>query len=328
MLLVLLFWFFLVFYKANFSGKNQLYKNVLNFEQTVVIRGICAIEILIGHLGIATGSKLLFPNRKAGILFVGVFFLLSGYGLSYGIENKTDYMKNFLYRHIKNIILPAYIVYFLSIILKLLTGWPVELKQIFSMHGFFINTNWYVWEIIFFYILFYFSYSFIKDKKISNYIIFICSIIFICIAHINKFANPWYGSTLCFALGIWYQQNQGKIKKLVHKSFIGGLLILEALSVATFFVWKGDILANILARNIASLVFCVLVILFLHKVKLNNKYSLFLGRCSYEIFLIHPIMIEFYSKLINNRVVFSFAVIITTIIIGYLMHLGLSKIKK
>lgn len=63
-------------------------ESVLSSEQTGALKGICAIEIMMGHIGSATESIFLFPNRKAGILFVGVFFLLSGYGLAYSMANK------------------------------------------------------------------------------------------------------------------------------------------------------------------------------------------------------------------------------------------------
>lgn len=54
------------------------------------------IVIMIGHIGLATGSIVLYPNRKAGILFVGIFFMLSGYGLIYSVDNKPEYLKHFL----------------------------------------------------------------------------------------------------------------------------------------------------------------------------------------------------------------------------------------
>ena len=67
--------------------KKRQEESVLSSEQSIAVKGVCAIEIMLGHIGLATGSVFLFPNRKAGILFVGIFFLLSGYGLKlYPIE--------------------------------------------------------------------------------------------------------------------------------------------------------------------------------------------------------------------------------------------------
>ena len=66
---------------------------------------------MLGHIGIATQSVFLYANRKAGILFVGIFFMLSGYGLIYSLNNKPNYINNFLKKRMCRIFFPAYIVY-------------------------------------------------------------------------------------------------------------------------------------------------------------------------------------------------------------------------
>ena len=70
-------------------------KNALSLQNTSALRGICAIEIMLGHIGISTRNIIQFPNKKAGILFVGLFLMISGYGLMFGLDNKKDYLKNF-----------------------------------------------------------------------------------------------------------------------------------------------------------------------------------------------------------------------------------------
>lgn len=37
-------------------------------ENAIPLRGICAVEIMLGHLGIATEAIVLFPNRKVIVL--------------------------------------------------------------------------------------------------------------------------------------------------------------------------------------------------------------------------------------------------------------------
>lgn len=86
----------------------------LDLSNSHAIRGICAVEIMLGHIGIATDSLWLYPSRKAGVLFVGVFFTLSGYGLMKSLAQKKDYLKHFLRKRIGSTLLPAYIVYLLG----------------------------------------------------------------------------------------------------------------------------------------------------------------------------------------------------------------------
>lgn len=87
----------------------------------MALRGICAIEIMPGHIGIATESMVLYPNRKAGILFVGIFFALSGYGLMYSMKNKKDYLQTFWKRRIPKILVPAYVVFLSGIVVNVAT---------------------------------------------------------------------------------------------------------------------------------------------------------------------------------------------------------------
>ena len=89
MAIIILLWLALVFAGIKYI---EIAKDSIAFsrDNSLALRGICSIEIMMGHLGIATNSAILYPNRKAGILFVGVFFALSGYGLMYSLQNKDN----------------------------------------------------------------------------------------------------------------------------------------------------------------------------------------------------------------------------------------------
>lgn len=96
MIFIVLLWLVLIVVGIKYNKTAS--ETAFTPDNSVALRGICAIEIMMGHLGIATGSMVLYPNRKAGILFVGVFFALSGYGLMYSVINKNDYMVNFIFK--------------------------------------------------------------------------------------------------------------------------------------------------------------------------------------------------------------------------------------
>ena len=67
----------------------------LNGRNVIALRGICAIEIMIGHIGLATGSIILYPNRKAGILFVGIFFCYQDMGYHIVKRKNTTILMDF-----------------------------------------------------------------------------------------------------------------------------------------------------------------------------------------------------------------------------------------
>lgn len=143
---------------VKYAPKNQYYNKILIQQQSTVLRGICAVEIMLGHIGIATGSLLLYPNRKAGILFVGIFFMLSGYGLSYGVSHKETYLDHFLLKKMLKILIPAVIIWIVARGVQMLLDPPIH-----NITSFFESTNWYVWEILGYYICFWLVYKLLRQ---------------------------------------------------------------------------------------------------------------------------------------------------------------------
>ena len=116
-LIILVLFASLLFSGIHLRRDNE--KDIFSIDSSQSLRGLSAIEITLGHIGIATQSIFLFPNRKAGILFVGIFFFLSGYGLIYSLKNKENYISNFFRKRFFKIFLPAYTVYMIALFIKL-----------------------------------------------------------------------------------------------------------------------------------------------------------------------------------------------------------------
>lgn len=277
---------------------NRVDSQPLELNQSIALRGICAVEIMIGHVGLMTGSRVLYPNRKAGILFVGIFFMLSGYGVAYGVLNKSGYLKNFLARRIWRLLLPVYSAYVIYEVILIAVCKEAEWTAIFDIHMFFGSINWYVWEQMAFYAVFWGLYKICPDK--TNILLVVLSVVFVGSAYVAGVENPCYGSTLCFSLGLLYYKYERKATQVIKKQFVLFIIICTVtlvLSMATFFI-LGDrsILGNPVARNIASVSFCVGVLMLLSKYIVKNRISYFLGKCSYEIFIVHPFVLTLFTK--------------------------------
>ncbi len=240
MFVIVLLWIVLILIGIKFN-KNVSY-TAFTLDNSMALRGICSIEIMMGHLGIATGSPTLFPNRKAGILFVGVFFALSGYGLMYSLTNKEGYLRSFLPNRIRKILIPAYVVFVVDIILHSIIK-NQSMWNIINLKSFFERTNWYVWELLMLYIVFYISIRIDKTGKRFHFIVLAFSIMFVCVTYALKFENPWYGSTLCFWFGIVYFLYRDKFKELFvlrHPVIkIVGCCFVMVISIGLFFVREG-----------------------------------------------------------------------------------------
>ena len=95
--------------------------------------------------------------------------------------NKPDYWKHFLLKRMSSVLFPAYIVYLLyGLVGFLLEGkWSLDAVIHYILLGRFMqNTNWFVFEILIFYILFWFLYRTIPNK-VANILLIAVTALFI-----------------------------------------------------------------------------------------------------------------------------------------------------
>ena len=98
----------------------QLTKDYLSKENGNSLKGIFAVVILLHHISQFNYVKMPYYVflliQSAGYLAVGIFFALSGYGLSVQVQTKKDYLKTFWMHRI----LPLYLHYVFFMLLYLL----------------------------------------------------------------------------------------------------------------------------------------------------------------------------------------------------------------
>lgn len=322
MIILLISWLLLIVTGSKFADKNQFYKNILSDNQSNTLRGICAIEIVLGHIGIATESLLLYPYRKAGILFVGIFFMLSGYGLSYGVSYKEKYLEHFFLKRVIKILIPAVVIWIIAKYIQMIIDPPV-----YYVTSFIKSTNWYVWEILGCYFCFWLVYKlFDKIGGMSKYkwggvIIVCCTAFFIGTAHYLGVERAWYGSTICFPLGISYQQYEEKLEKIFQPKLLKIILLLliEVSAICIFYISE-EVVGDVIARNVAALAFCIIICLMLQKITLCNRVSIWLGKCSYEIYLIHFNVIFIAQQYIPNKSLLSISITIITLVLAFVTY--------
>lgn len=323
MVVITILWLSLILIGIQYN--ENIGDTALTEKNTMALRGICALEIVMGHLGNGMNSIILFPNKKAGSFFVGIFFALSGYGIIYSFINKERYLSGFIWKKMKRLLLPAYIVFLLEIVLNcILDEKGLNLVDIINVKQFFRITNWYVWELLVFYIAFYFCIKVFKNVEKTSVLMLGIAIIFVGIAYYLNFEKPWYGATMCFGLGNFYYLYKDKFKEYFVKknSFRNSILCCLNIiaSIVIFYILGGGIWAAI-ARNIASIFFVIFVFICLYRFNLTNGIAIWLGKYSYEIFLFHPFVFRELRPRIRDDVIFAFAAIGVTILVSYLYRI-------
>lgn len=304
MLLLPLLWLGLVF--AGIKINKEPVRNPFSKEQSLVIRGICAMEIVIGHIGIYSDTPFLRAISKTDILFVGIFFALSGYGIAYSIEQKEKYLHLFPLKKFCSLFLPAYVAFALGeLIVVLQYQSPVLLKRLVQLPYFFKNINWFIWELFLFYLL---TYLLVKMKKLKQlpWILLILNILLIFAGYYAGISENWYGSGICFPIGIlYYQYSETFYEKCLQKKWwlwgLTGVVTLCIFAIGfLLFENRLPLLASILKNTVAVLVIFVLVII-LSKVKIGNRVSRFLGGISFEIYLYHLVIFGLCRFFVTNE---------------------------
>lgn len=179
------------------APRSQLNKDSLSLNAMTSLKGIMALFVLFHHLS----QKRLFQQtgtisffEQIGFLFVGVFFLISGYGLYRSFLTKEDYLKNFLKHRVLPILISYYVMIAVYAVYYLIKGnnftiieWILKLSGLVL-----INTQaWFVPVIIIMYLSFYFVFRSERLRKYGVGILLLITIIqglIFCV--MNHFA--WY----------------------------------------------------------------------------------------------------------------------------------------
>lgn len=274
--------------------------NNISIVTTNSIKGITAIFVVLHHISQnISDPDFLYVFQWVGTISVGLFFFFSGYGLTYQLYNKKNYLNTFFEKRLFKILVP----FFLSNIIYILYNVVFNgiyysfndiLKYIIGIE--LINPiSWYVVAILWLYIGFYTSFKYIKRKTIQLFALSVFIFCYIGWCVLNHQAN--FVSIFCFPLGIIYVQLIDKLK-IIHRNII--VCILSILFIYLFYEVSQmqyiNNLINVLYSIIECLCFSIIVILLCSKYEIKNRILNFLGSISFETYLIHGLALNYLIK--------------------------------
>lgn len=166
----------------------------------------------------------------------------------------------------------------------------------------YIQPLWFIWVVIAAYIMFYAVFRH-TEINVGAYWFTSITIAYILISAFVNSRDEMYASIIGMPLGILWAVYERKIdsyfeiyylrKEIVAIAafvilFIGRLV----LSVAGF---DNQLLQSVL-RNIITSAFIVSLVGLLKNVRIQNRFLIWLGTISYEIYIIHPFILYFFEK--------------------------------
>lgn len=315
----------LLLFGAQVSKKGQWVDKPLSLEHSKIIQGFSALAIIIHHLSqeLTLKAGVLSFFSELGVLFVGVFFFFSGYGLYTSLETKQNYLKGFLKKRLISVLIPLYVCILIFTLSACINGQTFSLPEVLTtLSGWILISShmWYVIEIAILYLAFYIIYSLVKNRKIATSLMAIF-VVFLEIGSLllghgadlsSKYwfmGEWWYNTTLAFVLGIVVSQNQNSLRSFARKFYFILLPIFTGLTIGFYYETKNALInysywnefpghpgykEKFICLGIQQpwvLFFVITVVLIMMKVRFKNKVLTFLGSISLELYLIHNLFL-------------------------------------
>lgn len=291
----------------------------LSMEQTVSFRGILAVSILFHHLSQQAQCGVLFlPFQHFGGMIVSMFFFYSGYGVQKKNRKSPDYRKQFLGRRLPDILIPyafANLVYALvlripipQVLMGLVNGDPI------------VSYSWYVLHILFFYLAFYGLMCCFGQRRLPM----VLSMALLTAAwvytakEILVFPAFWYGTSHLLVVGMIWASWEQTLSGCLKKHFLCSVS-LSGLGFALLFVLSRSRsgAAELVLKSGMYVCFVLLVLCLLSKVRMVNPILQFLGSISFELYLVHGLMILLLKDLPLPPAFFCLAVLGTSILCAW-----------
>ena len=313
-----------------FPSRITKQKQNVSYNFTTTVKGILALNVVLCHLSFYFSNSHLLPLfLKIGEASVGVFFFLSGYGLTKNYVTKDDYYIGFISKRISKVVIPYLIISAIYWFYYYLNGDFYGLKKIFDdllVGEPLVIYSWYIIDIIFLYCFYYLFMSIIKKRVVlfllANSII---TIIFGFLLYLLNYSWFWYSSLHMYVIGTLWPVFEDTINKHIDRNY-AFVLLLSMIGIGVTLCLNNDGLSVALLE----VFYLMIILLFNLKFEIANPVLYFLGKISFEMYLFHGLIIKAYRYYVNDNETFPhlFMIIIITIVISYLFNIFYRSIRK
>lgn len=252
------------------------------FQSFNSLRGLFAIEIVVGHV-IRYEKTWLYPLGKFMLISVAFFFFVSGWGLSRSFHQKKNYLDHFLVRKCGYLFMLSIYAFACRVIAGLVMGNSGVDENILIQY--LRKTNWYIWELTFFYVLFYFIYRFVPER-LRNILIAVITVIGANVLFRAGVIQGYYMSAFAFPAGLFFYEYFDAIRSFLDKG-IGKIVILAAVALGMLSSLSGldSLVGMVYLRNLLCLAFLGIMFIFLTYFRPGNIFLKVLGRYSTGIYI-------------------------------------------
>lgn len=307
-------------------------------------------------------SKDLWFFYYYGILAVAFFFFSSGFGLMKRWMTDDNYIKGFMKRRIFTVLVPFFICNYIYLTDALLSN--IAFKKHFgfeevicSFFGVFLVNNemWFAVEIMILYVVF--RIVFAKIKKPLPGIIIMTAVVLVMMT-IGLFSGHsttgvmsywfkgewWYNTILMFPVGMLYAYKEERVNKVIRKAFVSLIVASSILFVLMDYIhriliensiyWTElygspndilDKLTGLCQETLFELIFLVLVVTIMSRVRIGNPVIKFLGKISLETIMLNYLLIDKLFFLYND---YGISIYLAAVLAGTIISASLIYVVK
>ena len=292
------------------------------------LRGLFALEIVIGHV-VRYEHTILFPLGKFMICSVAFFYFVSAFGMAVSFGRKKHYL-NLSFLRSKPLYLWILSLVFFLIGIAVDAICPNDLSYITPgiRWAYLLTTNWYIWELIGFYLILFCLYKFMPRFRV----LFICIItLILSVAMYQKgFWEAYVASTFAFPAGLLFGEYFTQVKKfLLSCKGILVTVLLGIFGLCCLLVRTENMLSIVFMRNALCLSVIIITFYICTRFTLaDNPIARFLCRYSTEIYLSQFIWIRFSESYGWNYMMRMPFVIASTLAMAVIIHPIVNMIRK
>ncbi len=256
------------------------------------LRGIFAIEIVVGHV-VRYERTLLYPLGKFMIISVAFFFFVSAYGMRRSLRQKERYLNGFLLRKCGYLLVIAGVAYGVELLADAVFHLNLQYydKSKSLLINFWEETNWYIWELLFFYVVFYLTYRYMKKYQVIVLCIITAALataLFLC-----GWKEGWYASALAFPCGLLFEEHEQSIMAALQTKGGGAAVAaLCLLGVCSLGFSQQSLIGMVYLRNIMCIGALGILLLLVWRVRPGNRALAFLTMRSAEIYLYQFLLLD------------------------------------
>ena len=294
----------LALYKAGFSGANQFNEAYMDRKNTVAINGIFVILVLFSHykqyadLGGPLDDPYLSLRSHLDQMVVAPFLFYSGYGMMESIKAKGERYISKIPKKFLQLLFRFDCAVLLFLLLDLALGIEYPVRHIllaFTGWTGIGNSNWYIFDILIIYILFWIAFR--ATFKMNEDIRYIAGAgVLLCLtavfAYIMMRAGKeewWYNTVLLLPGGVFWSLCREKTEAFICRNELSYWLTLAAAVTAYIAAFRLLRDTGIEGYTIWAFMFMAVLLLVTMKLSICNGILIWIGRHVFSIYILQRI---------------------------------------